>query len=162
MFINSFFAFTKVETDPELNKLFLFLMAIPIVAAIGLVLYHVTPYLIKRYKEKRVTEIETSRKLSFDPTKSTLNRGTHELAIPDNSLEYFVCKLVFDEREKPQLDLNVLEAAGRKDDDGDDPRAVEQAVRRVNKKAKDTLQLKGDLLLRRKEKTFLNEIDNLV
>lgn len=160
MFTNHIFAFTKIETDPELNKLFLFFMAIPVIAAIGLVLYHFIPYFVKSYREKRNTKIETSRNLWFEATKSTLNRGTHELALPDNSLEYFVCKLVFEEREKLQPDLDVLEAAGKYD--SGDPRAVEQAVRRVNKKAKDTLQLRGDLLLRRKSKTFLNEIDNLV
>lgn len=162
MLTNHILAFTKIETDPQLNNLFLFLMAIPVIAAIGLTLYHLIPYLIKSYKEKRTTKIETSRNLRFDAMKSTLNRGTHELAIPDNSLEHSVCKLVFEDPEIPQLDINVLEATGRYAEDGDDPRAVEQAVRRINKKAKEALLLKGDLLLRRKSKTFLNEIDNLV
>ena len=159
MFTNHIFAFTKIETDPELNKLFLFLMAIPVIAAIGLVLYHFTPYFIKSYKEKRNTKIEASKNIWFDTEKSILHRDTRELALPENSLEYFVCKLIFDEPGEPQLDYDVLEAAGK---DVFDRRAVEQAVRRVNKKAKTTLQLKNDLLLRRREKTSLNEIDRLI
>lgn len=159
LMLNSFFAFTKIETDPDLDKFFLFLMAIPVVAAIGLTLYHLIPYLIKNYKEKRNTKIEANRNIWFDAEKSTLHRDNRELTLPENSLEYFVCKLVFDEPDKPQLDYNVLEAAEK---DVFDRRAVEQAVRRVNKKAQSTLQLKSDLLLRRKEKTSLNEIDHLI
>lgn len=160
MFSNLFFAATQLNPDPDITRAGLFIYAVLILVMIGLVLRHFVPFLFSLYKERRQSRVEASRNIWFDIKKSVLRRDKRELEIPENSLEYFVCKLVFEDSDEPQTDYNIIEAAEK--DPINDRRAVEQAVRRVNKKAKGALELKSDLLLRRKGKTFLNDIERLI
>lgn len=152
----NFFAVTELDIDPKITEFFIWIYVLLFVVGIGMLIWNIITAKIKNRTIQNVAD----RAIQFDSVKSIIYRNHRQLNIPDQSLEYYVCKLVFEEQDEPQLDLNVLEAAGKYDND--DPRAVEQAVRRVNKKAKDSLELKNDLLLRRKEKTFLNDIERLV
>lgn len=160
MFSNSFFAVTQLNVDPDITKAGLFIYAVLFITAIGMILRHVIPAAFRSYREHRQYRAEANRNIWFDIKRSVLHRNNCELELPENSLEYFVCKLVFEEPGEPQSDYNIIEAAEK--DPINDRRSVEQAVRRVNKKAKGALELKGDLLLRRKEKTFLNDIERLI
>lgn len=151
------FAVEKLTpTDPQVTIIATWTMGLLLVCGIVLIAKNIIVEIMANRREQDAED----RNIWFDEIKSVLHRNYRQISIPDTSLEYYVCKLVFEEQDKPQLDINVLEAAGKPDDY--DPRAIEQAVRRVNKKANQALGLKADLLLRRKEKTFLNEIDKLV
>lgn len=160
MFYHSFFAATQLNVDPDITKAGLFIYAVLFLVMIGITLRYLAPAVYSSYKKHRQSKAEANRNIWFDIKKSVLYRDNRELEIPENSLEYFVCKLVFEEPDEPQTDYNIIEAAEK--DPINDRRAVEQAVRRVNKKAKGALELKSDLLLRRKEKTFLNDIERLI
>lgn len=160
-----YLTFAAVQLDEEkirpISEMGIWVMGIILV--VGVLYIAITEIIVPAVKsswQKREEKAEADGNIEFDLKKSTLNRGHRSLQVPENSLEYFVCKLVFKDAEKPQLDINVLEAA--KKDVFSDRRAVEQAVRRINKKAKAVLELKNDLLLRRKEKTLLNDIEQLI
>ena len=161
----SYLTFAAVQLDEEkirpISEMGIWIMGIILV--VGVPYIAITEIIVPAVKsswQKREEKVEADGNIEFDLKKSTLNRGHRSLQVPENSLEYFVCKLVFKDAEKPQLDINVLEAA--KKDVFSDRRAVEQAVRRINKKAKADLELKNNLLLRRKEKTLLNDIEQLI
>lgn len=158
-----YFNFAAVQLDTEevrsISEFGLWTMGLILVIGTVYILWESLFPIAQERWEERGKKAEADRNIEFDLKKSVLYRGHREVQIPENSLEYFVCKLVFEEIDKPQLDLNVLEAAGK---DILDQRAIEQAVRRVNKKAKANLQLKNDLLLRRKQKTLLNDIERLI
>lgn len=160
MTYHQFFAATKLDVDPEVTNFFLWIYILIFIVAVVFTAKAAIPPLTAYYLERRRIRAEANKYIWFDIKKSVLRRDTRELEIPENSLEYFVCKLVFEETDKPQTDYNIIEAAEK--DPINDRRAVEQAVRRVNKKAKGALELKSDLLLRRKEKTFLNDIERLI
>jgi len=160
MTYQQFFAATKLDIDPEVTNFFLWIYALIFIVTIAYTAKAAIPPLTAHYLERRRSRAEANKHIWFDIKKSVLRRDNRELEIPENSLEYFVCKLVFEESHEPQTDYNIIEAAEK--DPINDRRAVEQAVRRVNKKAKDALELKSDLLLRRKEKTFLNDIERLI
>lgn len=150
------FAAEQINVDPKVTEASAWIMGLVLLAGVVMVIKEVIVLLLEHRREQDAAD----RNIRFDTVKSVLYRNYREVDIPDNSLEHYVCKLVFEELNKPQLDINILEAAGKPDDY--DPRAIEQAVRRVNKKASKALDLKEDLLIRRKEKTFLNDIDKLI
>lgn len=155
----SYLTFAAVDLDMEkvrpISELFVWIMGFLVVFTIFYILWH----FIRAYWGYRGEKADADRTISLNSKESVLYRGHRSLEVPENSLEYFVCKLVFEELDEPQLDVNVLEAAGK---DPLDQRAVYQAVRRLNGKAKLALQLKGDLLKRGKEKTALNDIERLI
>lgn len=161
----SYLTFAAVQLDEEkirsISEMGIWVMGIILV--VGVLYIAITEIIVPAVKsswQEREEKAEADKNIGFDLKKSLLYRGHREVQIPENSLEYFVCKLVFEESDEPQLDLNILEAAEK--DPINDRRAVEQAVRRINKKAKNDLQLRNDLLLRRKEKTLLNDIERLI
>lgn len=155
----SYLTFAAVELDMEkvqpISGIFIWIMGFLVVFTVFYILWQ----LIKAYWEYRAEKAEENKNIGFDSKESRLYRGHRSLPVPENSLEYFVCKLVFEELDEPQLDVNVLEAAGK---DPLEQRAVYQAVRRLNGKARTDLELKGDLLKRGKEKTTLNDIEQLI
>ena len=161
MSLYTFFAAVELDMDKvrPISELFVWIMGFLVVFTIGYILWHIFYPIAEERWEERGRKAEADRNIEFDLKDSSINRGHRSMKVPENSLEYFVCKLVFEEVDEPQLDLNVLEAAGK---DPLDQRAVYQAVRRLNSKARTDLELKGDLLKRGKEKTLLNDIERLI
>jgi hypothetical protein len=143
----------KEPTIDDINNIFAFILAAFAVGLIGMLLWHFVPLLISYYRDRRAEKIKVNSTIWFDTTESVLYRGSQQLKIPENTIEFFVCKLIFDERDKYQLDENVLDAYGG---DSFKQRPVYQAVVRLNKKVKSELKLKEDLFIRGRERTALN------
>lgn len=138
----------KLDVDPDINNITKWIMVPLLIAFIVLTIAAITSYLHKERNKKRVANNE----VWFDEKEANLNRGSKQIKIPENTIEYFVCKQVFNQKGNYHLDLNVLEEAGG---DTFKQRPVYQAVMRLNKKAKNELGLE-ELFIRGKEKTALN------
>ncbi|HZM63762.1 MAG TPA: hypothetical protein VFB59_01365 [Candidatus Saccharimonadales bacterium] len=82
----------------------------------------------------------TQEKVVFDAHASTLSYGGIECDIPDEKLEYYVCKLAFKNRRIAAKETDILSAAN-KELAGN--RAIYDAVRRINQKAKDGLNIQN-------------------
>lgn len=72
----------------------------------------------------------------FDAKTSVLTYGNKTCNIPDESLEYYVCKFAFKNRRAAAKELDILDAAGTSQDS---QRPVYDAHLRVNKKAREQL-----------------------
>lgn len=138
----------QLDVDPDINNIAKWIMIPLFIAFIALIVVAITNYLHKVRNMKRIANNE----VWFDEKEAILNRGTKHIKIPENTIEYFVCKQVFNQKGSYHLDLNVLEEAGG---DTFKQRPVYQAVMRLNKKAKSELGLE-ELFIRGKEKTALN------
>lgn len=152
-----YFAAEKLNIEPDVTNFFLWIYAALFIALLVLIGKDMASSYIKMRRDKA----ESDKDLRFDSKESKLIRGSRELDIPENSLEYFVCKLVFESPTEYQSDTDVLEAAGR-GSDSFEMRPVYQAVKRLNKKSMKSLELKSDLFKRGKEKTGLNEIERII
>lgn len=150
MLFNTYFGSTISDASAEITPIFAGAYIVIIVVGAVFLVWQV----YKARQAARNEELEARKHIKFEPKKSLLVRGSLRLTIPENSLEYFICKAVFDEPTSYQLDLNILEEAGL---DSLEQRPVYQAVRRINDKAKRNLELNDELLERGKEKTILNE-----
>lgn len=139
--------------DPEIEALFAFLMASFGVGFLGLVLWFVVSTLIPKHLNKRVEKIKADKAIWFDVKESVIHRGPRELKITEDTVEHFVCKLVFGEPEEYHSDVSVLEAAS---EDDLKQRTVYQAVQRLNAKANGELGIR-ELFIRNKSKTALNK-----
>jgi len=97
---------------------------------------------------------KTKRKITFDAKTSTLSYGKKECLIPDESLEHYVCKLVFKNRKVGAKEIDILDAAGIGQDS---LRPVYDAHLRVNTKVKTKLDI-PKLLTYRAAKVRLNKV----
>ncbi len=154
--------FAKITPDlnilPEdLSDLNLIALAFFTIAAIFLLIYiaiYLLPHALRLHKEKSIEKEKSEKDIRFDKFKSVLHLGSKQLTIPESSLEYYVCKLVFENPKTYHSDLDILDEAGepnKKD------RAVYFAVDRINKKANRELKLKYNLFKRNRERTRLND-----
>ncbi|HYH75809.1 MAG TPA: hypothetical protein VD735_07685 [Candidatus Saccharimonadales bacterium] len=153
MYFSPIFAFEKLEFTPDeheaittMGTAFIVLMIVTILGSIGW-------GLLMLYRQKHTEKIEADRDLWFDEEESVLHRGPRQLKIPENTIEFYVCKNVFSERDKYHLDVNIIAEAGG---DNFKERPVYFAVVRLNKKVKADLGFKEDLFIRGKQKTALN------
>ena len=153
--MNSYFAIdTQVTADPDINKVAAFLLIPLLLAFVGLLLWRLIPVLMQYFQNKRDEKRKAEGKIWFDVQKSILHKGSLQIAIPESSLEYYVCKLVFKDPKEYQTDLDVLDKAG---EESMNVRAVYFAVDRINNKAKNGLKLEDKLLKRNRERTRLND-----
>lgn len=136
----------NAETERQVAQFFIFVFIAIIISGVG----GMIAVFIKERMDKKVFD-ET---ITFDENDSQLLKGSRYIAIPDGTIEYYVCKMVFSNRNKFQSDSDIIEAFG-----GDEfkLRPVYQAVLRVNKKAESKLGIEN-LLVRGKDKTALNEM----
>jgi len=95
-----------------------------------------------------------TNKVVFDIKTSTLSLGKKDCLIPDESLEHYVCKLVFRNRRVAAKEIDILDAAGVGQDS---QRPVYDAHLRVNAKVKKQLGL-DRLLIYRAAKVRLNKV----
>lgn len=144
----------QLKVDPDINNIFLFLMGAVLVMGVGVIVWQGIPEVIKYKEAVRQAKIKADLDIWFDSHKSILHRGYKQVSIPESSLEYYVCKLVFKNPKVYQFDDDVLEAAGERDKKD---RAVYFAVDRINNKARRDLGADIKLLKRSKEKTRLND-----
>lgn len=142
------------EDLSDLNKIGLSFFTILAVFSLIYIVIYLLPHTLRFYKEKSIEKEKSEKDIHFDKFKSELHLGSKQLSIPESSLEYYVCKLVFENPKTYHSDLDVLDEAGepnKKD------RAVYFAVDRINKKANRELKLKYNLLKRNRERTRLND-----
>lgn len=154
MYLNQYFALQDIQVDPDINDGFALFFVILILSAMGMILWHFAPILVRKVRNKRSEKIELDNRIWFDTHKSILHKGSRQVSIPESSLEYYVCKLVFNNPRVYQDDWDVLHAANEPDRKD---RAVYFAVDRINGKAKRAFKLEGKLLKRGKQKTRLND-----
>lgn len=104
-------------------------------------------------------EGEENVKVVFDPKISELKAGSLSVTIPIDTMEYYVCKTIFKKSGAYHSDLDIEETANQHGDGRDfiDRRTIYQAVNRVNKKAKKSLDIKEDLIERSNQKSILNK-----
>lgn len=149
MLINFVSAVEKFNIDPEtekqLTQFFGVLMILIVVTGI-------IAFIAAMIKSKN-DDKEFEKTVTFDEEDSRLLKGSHYVKIPDGTIEYYVCKMIFADRQKFQTDTDILEEY---DKGNINLRPVYQAVLRVNKKAEDVLGL-DNLLIRGRDKTALNE-----
>lgn len=142
----------QIDVDPDINNIFIFVMSAVLIMLIIAVLYEYGPKLYSSHKTKRIKKNTADKKVWFDTENSVLYRGTRKLVVPESTIEFYVCKLIFENTSKYQDDVDILTASGG---DTFKQRTVYQAVLRLNKKARSGLGI-DDLFVRGKEKTALN------
>lgn len=82
--------------------------------------------------------VDEKLKVRFDAKASKLTYGNKECKIPDETLEFYVCKLAFKNRRVAAKELDILDAAGTSESS---KRPVYDAHLRINKKVKKHLGL---------------------
>lgn len=95
----------------------------------------------------------TNDKVEFDTKASQLTFGRLTCNIPDESLEFYTCKLAFKNRKAGAKEDDILEHSVKGQDS---QRAVTDATRRINKRAKDAFGVE-QLLIFRSGKVRINE-----
>jgi hypothetical protein len=75
-------------------------------------------------------------KVKFDAKTSILTLGNKSCDIPDETLEYYICKFAFKNRKIAANEEDILEKSTKSQDS---QRAVYDAMLRINRKAKATL-----------------------
>jgi len=140
--------------DPGISAAFAWIMGLVFVALLGLVSAYLVFTIRSRRDNKRIEKLKAESDIWFDEHKSILHKGSRQVAIPESSLEYYVCKLVFQNPTVYREDWDVLQAAGEEDKKD---RAVYFAVDRVNNKAKRAFKMEDKLLKRNAERTRLND-----
>ena len=140
--------------DPDITSFFGWLMGGLFVLLIVMCLAYLALTLHTRRNDRQAERLKAELDIWFDEHKSILHKGSHQIAIPESSLEYYVCKLVFQNPTVYQEDWDVLQAAGEVDKKD---RAVYFAVDRVNNKARRAFKMEDKLLKRSAEKTRLND-----
>lgn len=142
--------------DPEITAAFAWVMAILAVAFIGMIIVYSARLFIGYRKRKNQKLREAKDAIWFDHVESELHCELNKMRIEPKSFEYFVCKLILKAPSQHTTDLDIFDEAERAKGIQETNRGVEQAVRRLNKKAK-TLGLKDDLFKRSKERTSVND-----
>jgi len=155
MYFSPLFAIEKLKPiDPSITMIFAVVMGVIFIGGLGIVLWRTYPELRSKYRHKRNKKIKSESKIWFDTHKSMLHKGSHQTQIPESSLEYYACKLIFKNPQVYRDDLDVLLAAGEEDKND---RAVYFAVDRINNKARRAFKLEDKLLKRNKNRTRLND-----
>lgn len=162
MFIYTYFGTLQLKpVDPEINNIFIGFFILLIITVIIMTGWQFLKDRNTSHKEKlkdqktmHEKELETRKHVTFNKDKSMLIRGSLTIEIPRDTLEYYVCEVVFSEPTKLHRDFVILEYA-RMDDDADRP--VYQAMRRINEKVKKNLEIDDGLLKRVKLQTILNQ-----
>lgn len=145
-----------IETDPDVNNLFLGLMLLILVIGLSVIVWQATPYVYRYIKKRRIERAKEANSIWYDTKESELHRGFKQIRIEPKSLEHFVCKITFSSPSRYIDDLTIFEARDAAiDHRQESQRGVEQAVRRLNKKGRE-LGLKNDLFRRSKEHTSVN------
>lgn len=139
--------------DPEITTAFAWIMGVLAVILFGLILAFLIRLLFDYGKKRKQQLREAKDSIWFDHTESVLHCGLNKVRIEPSSLEHYVCKISFNSPSKYHSDTDIFYAKDHANDLG---RGVEQAVRRLNKKAK-TLGLKNDLFKRGKDNTSVND-----
>lgn len=151
------FAIEKLNTNSEDVKMItefgLYFMGAILVAGIGFVAWHIVPALITNIRETRAEKNKAANNIWYDAKESVLHCGLNKTRIEPTSLEHYVCKITFNAPTKYYGDMAIFNAKDHAKDMG---RGVEQAVRRLNKKAKE-LGLKHDLFKRGRDSTSVND-----
>lgn len=151
------FAIEKINMDsPDVKMITefgLYFMGALFVVAIGYVAWQVVPIIINNIRETRAEKIKAANRIWYDAKESVLHCGLNKMRIEPTSLEHYICKITFNAPTKYYEDMTIF---GAKDHANDMGRGVEQAVRRLNKKARE-LGLKSDLFKRGKESTSVND-----
>ncbi len=160
MYFSMLFAATKLNVDPEtmnaLNWTIGVFYAGGVLAVIGLLAWKLLPIVHTELRQRRLEKIGAANAIWFDHKESELHCGHNKIRIEPKSLEHFVCKITFRVPSNYYDDLDIFEGADRAKATRETRRGVEQAVRRLNKKAK-ALGLKNDLLKRGKDSTSVND-----
>lgn len=155
-----FSAIQPLDVDPEtMNQINGVALAAYIgifVVAIAAVIWKVTPIIYRERQKNRLAKLEAANAIWFDHAESELHCGLSKIRIEPKSFEHFVCKITFSKPDKYHTDLDIFDEAERAKGAKETNRGVEQAVRRLNKKAK-TLGLKDNLFKRSKERTSVND-----
>lgn len=94
-----------------------------------------------------------SNKVVFNVGTGTLILGSKTCDIPDETLEYYICRFTFKNRQVAAKEDDILEKSVKSQDS---QRAVYDAMLRVNKKVKDTLGLEK-LLVYKAAKLRINK-----
>lgn len=142
--------------DPDINAAFAWVMGILTVAFFGIIIAYSLRLFISYRKRRNQRLREAKNAIWFDHVESELHCGYDKLRIEPKSFEHFVCKIIFKAPSKYTADLDIFDEADRAKGIQETKRGVEQAVRRLNKKAQ-TLGLKQDLFKRSKESTSVND-----
>ncbi len=140
--------------DPTISAAFAWVMALIFVALVVAVAGYLILVFRSRRDNKVAEKLKAEQDIWFDEHKSILHKSTRQVAIPENSLEYYVCKLVFQNPQVYQDDWDILQAAGEEDKKD---RAVYFAVDRVNNKARKAFEMEDKLLKRNAQRTRLND-----
>lgn len=156
MHLTVLFAIEKLKPiDPDINKVFLLLMSVMFISGLGVVAWQIAPIIFAHYRVKRSEKIRADNDMWFNAIESTLHRGHRSISIEKNSIEYYVCKLIFASPYRSREDGDIFDARGQ---NKERKRGVYQAVNRLNKKASESLGLENNLFNRNKEDTFVNDI----
>ena len=139
---------------PDITAAFAWVMGGLFVILLGMGSVYLVQQLRTRSKTKAIEKRKEEQNIWFDTHKSILHKGSRQVSIPESSLEYYVCKLIFEDPTVYRDDLDVLLAAGEEDKND---RAVYFAVDRINNKARRAFKLEDKLLKRNKERTRLND-----
>lgn len=155
MYFSPLFAIEKLKPiDPGITAFFAWVMGGLFVILLGMGSVYLVQLLRTRSKTKEIEKLKAEQDIWFDAHKSILHKGPRETPIPESSLEYYVCKLIFKDPQVYRDDLDILLAAGEEDKND---RAVYFAVDRINNKARRAFKLEDKLLKRNKERTRLND-----
>jgi len=140
--------------DPDITNPFYWAMTLLVIALLTIVTAYFVLRVRERRENKRAEKLKAEQDIWFDEHKSILHKGSQQVAIPESSLEYYVCKLVFKNPQVYQDDWDILHAAGEIDKKD---RAVYFAVDRINYKARHAFKIDDKLLKRNSQKTRLND-----
>ena len=158
MYSSSLFAVEKLDIDPEtlniMNGVGLILMGSMLLGLVGILAWHLVPALVVHIKNKRAEKIKAANSIWFDAKESVLHCGHSQTPIELKSFEYYVCIDTFASPSDYQDDIDIMEKVDRNKSD----RAVEQAVNRLNTKAKTIFGLDEKLFKRGKDSTAVNEM----
>lgn len=155
-----FAAIQKLNVDPEtmhqINVIGIGTFILIFIALLGILAWHGVPFFYSYNRNRREEKHRASNAIWFDSNDSELHCGHSKIRIEPRSFEYFVCELTFKSPSTYHDDLDIFDEADRVKGSKETRRGVEQAVRRLNKKAK-SLGLQNDLLKRGKDNTSVND-----
>lgn len=139
--------------DPDIQTAFQWIMGIIFALLVGAILFYLATLLLEYGRKRKQRLREAKDSIWFDHKESVLHCGLNKMRIEPTSLEHYVCKITFNSPSRYYEDIDIFYAKDHAKDLG---RGVEQAVRRLNKKAKE-LGLKHDLFKRGKDSTSVND-----
>lgn len=155
------FAVEKLNIDPDtlngMNMIVGFLYLVGVLGIFGYLAWTLIPIIYSKRKQNRKQKIEASTAIRYDTNDSELHYGHNRVRIEPKSFEHFICEIILATPDAYHDDLDIFEARdGAVSHARESQRGVEQAVRRLNNKAR-KLGLKNDLFQRSKERTVVNK-----